>query len=158
GIPGELHIGGDGLARGYLNRLELTAEKFIPNPFEKSKVSRLYKTGDKVRYLPNGEIEYLGRIDHQVKVRGFRIELGEIEAHLSQHPKVRETVVVIRSDEADSQRIVAYVVPQKEQTLTITELRDFLELKLPNYMVPAAFVMLEALPLTPNGKVDRKAL
>ncbi|MEH2382478.1 MAG: amino acid adenylation domain-containing protein [Nostoc sp.] len=158
GIPGELHIGGDGLARGYLNRLELTAEKFIPNPFENSKVSRLYKTGDLARYLPNGEIEYIGRIDHQIKVRGFRIELGEIEALLCQHPAVRETVVIIRSDSADSQRIVAYVVPQTEQTLTITELRDFLESKLPNYMVPAAFVILEALPLTPNGKVDRKVL
>ena len=179
GVTGELHIGGDGLARGYLNRPELTAEKFIPNPFENSKSpkfrsppsgdltslkiqnskwNRLYKTGDLARYLPNGEIEYLGRIDHQVKVRGFRIELGEIEAHLRQHPKIRETVVVVRSDSADSQRIVAYVVPQKEQTLTITELRDFLESKLPNYIVPTAFVMLEALPLTPNGKVDRKVL
>ena len=158
GVPGELYIGGDGLARGYLKRPELTAEKFIPNPFEESKVSRLYKTGDLARYLPNGEIEYLGRIDHQVKVRGFRIELGEIEARLSQHSKVRETVVVVRSDQTDFQRIVAYVVPQSEQTLTMTELRDFLESKLPNYMVPVALVMLEALPLTPNGKVDRKAL
>jgi len=159
GVPGELHIGGDGLARGYLNRPELTAEKFIPNPFSDHKSAAcLYKTGDLVRYLPNGEIEYIGRIDHQVKVRGFRIELGEIEAAISQHSKVRETVVVVRSDEASSQRIVAYVVLHTEQTLTITELRDFLELKLPNYMLPAAFVMLEALPLTPNGKVDRKAL
>ncbi|WP_442937947.1 amino acid adenylation domain-containing protein [Nostoc sp.] len=158
GVQGELHIGGTGLARGYLNRPELTTEKFIPNPFSDKLAARLYKTGDLARYLPNGDIEYLGRIDHQVKVRGFRIELAEIEAHLRQHLKVRETVVVLRSDEADSQRIVAYVVPQKEQTLTITELRDFLELKLPNYMVPAVFVILEALPLTPNGKVDRKAL
>ncbi|WDD36956.1 amino acid adenylation domain-containing protein (plasmid) [Nostoc sp. UHCC 0926] len=158
GVPGELHIGGDGLARGYLNRPELSAEKFIPNPFSDKSAARLYKTGDLARYLPNGEIEYLGRIDYQVKVRGFRIELGEIEAHLSQHPKVRETVVVVRSDEASSQRIVAYVVPQKEQALTITQLRDFLESKLPNYMVPTAFVMLEALPLTPNGKIHRKAL
>ncbi|NMG06764.1 non-ribosomal peptide synthetase [Brasilonema sp. UFV-L1] len=158
GVPGELHIGGDGLARGYLNRPELTAEKFIPNPFSEQPATRLYKTGDLARYLPNGEIEYLGRIDHQVKVRGFRIELGEIEAAISQHPTVRETVVVVSSDSGDSQRIVAYVVPQKEQTLTITQLREFLELKLPNYMIPAAFVMLEALPLTPNGKVDRKAL
>ncbi|NMG20301.1 non-ribosomal peptide synthetase, partial [Brasilonema bromeliae] len=158
GVPGELHIGGDGLARGYLNRPELTKEKFIPNPFSDFSAARLYKTGDLARYSPSGEIEYLGRIDHQVKVRGFRIELGEIEAHLSQHPKVRENVVIVRSDEADSQRIVAYVVSHSGQTLTVTELRDFLESKLPNYMVPAAFVMLEALPLTPNGKVDRKAL
>ncbi|KAB8332627.1 non-ribosomal peptide synthetase [Scytonema tolypothrichoides VB-61278] len=158
GVRGELHIGGNGLARGYLNRPELTAEKFIPNPFSEQLATRLYKTGDLARYSPSGEIEYLGRIDHQVKVRGFRIELGEIEAHLRQHPKVRETVVVVRSDSVDSQRIVAYVVPHSGQTLTITELRDFLESKLPNYMVPAAFVMLEALPLTPNGKIDRHAL
>ncbi|MHC5819627.1 MAG: non-ribosomal peptide synthetase, partial [Nostoc sp.] len=157
GVLGELHIGGDGLARGYLNRPELTAEKFIPNPFTDNSAARLYKTGDLARYLPNGEIEYIGRIDHQVKVRGFRIELGEIEAHLSQHLAILNTVVVVHS-EADSQIIVAYVVPQKEQTLTVTELRDFLESKLPNYMIPAAFIMLEALPLTPNGKVDRKAL
>ncbi|MEH2411053.1 amino acid adenylation domain-containing protein [Nostoc sp.] len=158
GVPGQLHIGGDGLARGYLNRPELTAEKFIPNPFSEQPTTRLYKTGDLARYLPNGEIEYIGRIDHQVKVRGFRIELGEIEAFISQHPAVRETVVIVRSDSADLQRIVAYVVLETEQTLTITELRSFLELKLPNYMMPAAFVMLEALPLTPNGKIDRKAL
>ncbi|KAB8315454.1 non-ribosomal peptide synthetase [Tolypothrix campylonemoides VB511288] len=157
GVPGELHIGGEGLARGYLNRPDLSAEKFIPNPFSDKVAARLYKTGDKARYLPNGEIEYIGRIDHQVKVRGFRIELGEIEAIISQHPAVRETVVVVRSDSGDSQRIVAYVVPS-EQTLVIPELRGFLELKLPNYMIPATFVTLEALPLTPNGKVDRKAL
>ncbi|WP_442949189.1 amino acid adenylation domain-containing protein [Nostoc sp.] len=158
GVPGELYIGGEGLARGYLNRPELTAEKFIPNPFSDKLATCLYKTGDIACYLPNGEIEYLGRIDHQVKVRGFRIELSEIEAHLSQYPKVREAVVVVSSDETYSQQIVAYVVPQSQQILTITELRDFLELKLPNYMMPAAFVMLEVLPLTPNGKVDRKAL
>ncbi|MCV3211987.1 amino acid adenylation domain-containing protein [Plectonema radiosum NIES-515] len=157
GAIGELHIGGAGLGKGYLNRPELTAQKFILNPHSK-KAARLYKTGDLARYLPNGEIEYVGRIDHQVKIRGFRIELGEVEALLSQHPAVRETVVVVRSDSADSQRLVAYVVPHTKQTLTITELRNFLESKLPNYMVPQAFVMLEALPLTPNGKVDRKAL
>ncbi|MEH2354895.1 non-ribosomal peptide synthetase [Nostoc sp.] len=154
GVIGELHIGGEGLARGYLNRPELTTEKFIPNPFSDNSAARLYKTGDLARYLPNGEIEYIGRIDHQVKIRGFRIELGEIEALISQHSAVRETVVVA----ADSQSLVAYVVPHTDQTLTITELRGFLEPKLPNYMLPTAFVMLEALPLTPNGKVDRKAL
>ncbi|MEH1828476.1 MAG: phosphopantetheine-binding protein [Nostoc sp.] len=114
----------------------------------------MYKTGDLARYLPNGEIEYIGRIDYQVKIRGFRIELGEIEAIISQHLAVRETVVVV----AESQRIVAYVVPQAKQVLVISELRSFLEAKLPSYMMPAAFVLLEALPLTPNGKVDRKAL
>ncbi|KYC36593.1 non-ribosomal peptide synthetase [Scytonema hofmannii PCC 7110] len=158
GVPGELHIGGDGLARGYLNRPELTAEKFIPNPFNNKSASRLYKTGDLARYLPNGEIEYIGRIDHQVKVRGFRIELGEIEALISQHPAVRETVVDVREDSASSQRLVAYAVLHTEQTLTITELRVFLESKLPNYMIPTAFVVLDKLPLTPNGKVNRKVL
>ncbi|MFN6571976.1 amino acid adenylation domain-containing protein [Dendronalium sp. ChiSLP03b] len=153
GVIGELHIGGEGLARGYLNRPELTVEKFIPNPFSEQPGTRLYKTGDLTRYLPNGEIEYLGRIDYQVKIRGFRIELGEIEASISQHPAVREVVAT-----ADAQSLVAYVVPHAEQTLTITELWGFLEPKLPNYMLPTAFMMLEALPLTPNGKVDRKAL
>ncbi|MBW4602156.1 MAG: amino acid adenylation domain-containing protein [Calothrix sp. FI2-JRJ7] len=157
GVTGEVYIGGVGVSRGYLNRPDLTAEKFIPDPFSKQP-GRLYKTGDKARYLANGEIEYLGRIDYQVKVRGFRIELGEVEAVLCQHPAVRETVVVVHSSEADSQRLVAYVVPHTEQTLTNTELRGFLELKLPNYMVPAAFVILDALPLTPNGKVDRRTL
>ncbi|NEQ27709.1 MAG: AMP-binding protein, partial [Microcoleus sp. SIO2G3] len=154
----EMYIGGAGVTRGYLNRPELTAERFIPNPFSNKPNARLYKSGDLARYLPNGDIEYLGRIDHQVKIRGFRIEFGEIEALMTQYPAVRETVVTVREDSVDSQRIVAYVVPQKEQTLTIFELRRFLESKLPNYMVPGAFVILEALPLTPNGKVDRKAL
>ncbi|HYX15543.1 MAG TPA: amino acid adenylation domain-containing protein [Nostoc sp.] len=157
GVAGELHIGGDGLARGYFNLPDLTAEKFIPNPFS-TKATRLYKTGDLARYLPNGEIEYIGRIDQQVKVRGFRIELGEIEAVISQHPKVRETIAVVHNDLRDSQIIVAYLVPQIEQTLAISELRSFLESKLPSYMIPGAFVILEVLPLTPNGKVDRKAL
>ncbi len=156
-VAGELCIGGEGLARGYFHRPDLTAEKFIPNPFS-DKAARLYKTGDLARYLPNGEIEYIGRIDHQVKIRGFRIELLEIEVVISQHPAVRESVVVVHCSEADSKRLVAYIVPQKEQTLVISELRSFLESKLPNYMIPATFVTLEALPLTPNGKVDRKAL
>jgi amino acid adenylation domain-containing protein/thioester reductase-like protein len=156
GITGELHIGGAGLARGYLNRPELTNEKFIDNPYNPG--TRLYKTGDLVRYRSDGNIEYLGRIDHQLKVRGFRIELGEIEAVLNQHPAVRENVVVVREDERGDKRLVAYVVHQPEQTLTITELRSFLKEKLPEYMVPSVFVQLEALPLTPNGKVDRYAL
>ncbi|MFW9261381.1 amino acid adenylation domain-containing protein [Nostoc sp. CALU 546] len=154
GVPGEIYIGGVGVGRGYLNRPELTAEKFIPNPLSEQPGTRLYKTGDKARYLPNGEIEYIGRIDYQVKIRGFRIELGEIEAFISQYPTVRETVVVA----TDTQNLVAYIVPHIGQTLSISELRNFLESKLPSYMVPAAFVTLEALPLTPNGKCDRKAL
>ncbi|GAA6615701.1 aminotransferase class V-fold PLP-dependent enzyme [Scytonema sp. NUACC26] len=165
GVTGELYVGGDGLAQGYLNLPELTQEKFIPNPFtkdnDKTKTvaeARLYRTGDLARWLPDGNIEFVGRIDHQVKIRGFRIELGEIEAVISQHPAVREAVVLVREDSVDFQRIVAYVVAQEEQTLTITELREFLESKLPNYMIPNALLLLEALPLTPNGKVDRKAL
>ncbi len=158
GVPGMLYIGGAGLARGYLNQPELTAEKFIPNPYNNQAGERLYKTGDLARYLPNGEIEYIGRVDYQVKVRGFRIELGEIEALIIQRSGVREAVVTVNSSEADSQRLVAYVVLNSEQTPTIPELRGFLEAKLPNYMVPTAFVILETLPLTPNGKVDRRAL
>ncbi|MBD2489455.1 non-ribosomal peptide synthetase [Aulosira sp. FACHB-615] len=154
GVPGMLYLGGAGLARGYLNKLELTAERFIPHPYTHVPGERLYKTGDLARYLPNGEIEYIGRIDNQVKIRGFRIELGEIEAIISQYPTVRETVVVVSQES----KIIAYLVPQTQQTLAIPELRNFLESKLPNYMVPAAFVILEALPLTPNGKIDRKAL
>jgi amino acid adenylation domain-containing protein len=169
GIPGELHIGGDGLARGYLNCPELTREKFIPHPFSDEPGARLYKTGDLARYLPDGNIEFLGRLDHQVKIRGFRIELGEIEAVLGQHPAVRETVVLAREEAEDPKseiqnpksaatRLVAYVVPRPAQTLSINELRNFLKEKLPDYMVPSAFVFLDLLPLTPNGKVDRKAL
>jgi amino acid adenylation domain-containing protein/non-ribosomal peptide synthase protein (TIGR01720 family) len=158
GVPGELHIGGVGLARGYLNRPEITAEKFIPNPFSGELGARLYKTGDLARYRPDGSIEFLGRIDHQVKLRGFRIELGEIEAVLSQHPGIRETLVVVREDEPGNKRLIAYVVLQPEQTLRNTELRRFLEEKLPQYMVPTVFVMLDALPLLSSGKVDRQAL
>ena len=154
GIPGELHIGGAGLARGYLNRPELTAEKFIPHPAG----GRLYKTGDLARYLPDGTIEYIERIDHQVKLRGFRIELGEIEAVLRQHPTVEQAVVIAREDEPGNKRLVAYIVGQTSSEDITHELRSFLEKKLPSYMVPSAFVMLEALPLTPNGKVDRRAL
>jgi amino acid adenylation domain-containing protein/non-ribosomal peptide synthase protein (TIGR01720 family) len=158
GVPGELHIGGDGLARGYLNRPELTAEKFLPNPFEKAEGRRLYKTGDLARYLPNGEIEYLGRIDHQVKIRGFRIELGEIEAALSQHPAIRETVVLAQEKVQGDKRLIAYIVTEQQLSPSISDLRCFLKEKLPEYMVPSVFVQLEALPLTPNGKVNRKAL
>ncbi|AFZ17608.1 non-ribosomal peptide synthetase [Allocoleopsis franciscana] len=158
GVPGELYIGGDGLARGYLNRPELTAEKFIPNPFGKAEGRRLYKTGDLARYLPNGEIEFLGRIDHQVKVRGFRIELGEIEAALNQHPAVRETVVLAQEKVQGDKRLIAYIVTEQQLAPSINDLRRFLKEKLPEYMVPSVFVQLEALPLTPNGKIDRKVL
>ncbi|NJM73455.1 MAG: amino acid adenylation domain-containing protein [Scytonema sp. RU_4_4] len=158
GVTGELYIGGVSLAQGYLNRPDLTAEKFIPNPFSEKPGARLYKTGDLARYLPNGNIEYLGRIDHQVKIRGFRIELGEIEAALSQHPAVREVVVLDQKDEAGKKRLVAYVVSDQEPTSISGKLRYFLHEKLPSYIVPSAFVFLEALPLTSNGKVDRRAL
>ncbi|MDZ8064929.1 MAG: amino acid adenylation domain-containing protein [Nostoc sp. DedQUE08] len=166
GVPGELHIGGAGLARGYFNRPELTQEKFIPNPFSGGRGQgagsrereRLYKTGDLARYLPDGKIEYLGRIDNQVKIRGFRIELGEIEAVLGQHPNVQASCVIAREDIRDDKRLVAYIVPEPQVTLTISELRSVLKEKLPDYMLPSAIVILESLPLTPNGKIDRRAL
>jgi amino acid adenylation domain-containing protein len=158
GIPGELHIGGIGLARGYLNRPELTAEKFIANPFSHEEDVRLYKTGDLARYLPDGNIEFLGRIDHQVKLRGFRIELGEIEAVLTQHPEVNNAAAIAWEDSSGNKRLVAYIVPKQEQLISSKMLRDFLKTKLPDYMIPVNFVMLDALPLTSNGKVDRKAL
>ncbi len=157
GIPGELCTGGDGLARGYLNRPELTAEKFIPDPFSKDPDARLYKTGDLARYLPDGNIEFLGRIDHQVKIRGFRIELGEIETVLSQHPDVKAAVVVVQEDPQGEKQLVGYVVSAQEAVST-SELRRHLKQTLPEYMVPAFFMKLDALPLTPNGKVDRQAL
>ncbi|MDJ1175086.1 non-ribosomal peptide synthetase [Roseofilum capinflatum] len=156
GIPGELHIGGAGLARGYLNRSELTAQKFIPNPFSDEPGSRLYKTGDKARYLPDGNIEFIGRIDNQVKIRGFRIELGEIEATLTQHPEISSAVVIVREDSPGDKRLVAYIVAKKE--VASSDLRGFLKTKLPDYMIPSAFIFLEAIPLTPNGKCDREAL
>ncbi|MEB3827148.1 amino acid adenylation domain-containing protein [Phormidium sp. CCY1219] len=156
GVPGELHVGGAGLARGYLNRPELTEQKFIPNPFSNEPGSRLYKTGDLARYLPDGNIEFIGRIDNQVKIRGFRIELGEIEATLAQHPEVREAVVILREDTPGDKRPIAYTVANAQ--VTSSQLRGFLKTKLPDYMVPSAFVFLEAIPLTPNGKCDRRAL
>jgi amino acid adenylation domain-containing protein len=158
GIPGELYIGGDGLARGYLNQPDLTAKTFIPDPFTKKPGARLYRTGDLCRYLPDGNIEFLGRIDHQVKIRGFRIEPGEIEAALGQHADVRETVVTAQEIHDSDKRLVAYVVLDGESAITTHELRMFLKEKLPDYMVPSAFIELDSLPLTPNGKVDQKAL
>ncbi|MEH2319621.1 non-ribosomal peptide synthetase [Nostoc sp.] len=164
GVTGELYIGGEGLAREYLNHPELTTKHFIPHPFSKKAKTRLYKTGDLARYLPDGNIEFLGRIDNQVKIRGFRIELLEIEAVLSQHLAVRETVVIAAEDVPDDQYLVAYIVPNQEQIPTqevqsfASLLRQFLKEKLPEYMVPRAYMILESLPLTPNGKVDRRAL
>jgi acyl carrier protein len=158
GVPGELYIGGACLARGYLRHPDVTAERFIPNPFSYTPGARLYKTGDLARYLPDGNIEFLGRIDFQVKIRGFRIELGEIEAVLRQHSGVHETVVLAREESPHDKRLVAYVVAVRGSTPSINELRQFLKQSLPEYMIPSVFVFLDALPLTPNGKVDRRAL
>lgn len=175
-VPGEVYIGGAGVARGYFNRPELTAERFVTNPFVKDEGGtlrvkdengilhhqpssfRLYRTGDLARYLPDGTIEFLGRIDNQVKIRGFRIELGEIEALLGQHPAVKETVVMAREDNPGDKRLVAYLIPTSDQTPTGTELRAFLKEKLPEPMLPTAFVLLDKLPLTSNGKINRRAL
>ena len=158
GLPGELYISSIGLARGYLNQPELTAEKFIPNPFSDEPGARMFKTGDLARFRLDGTIEFLGRLDNQVKIRGFRIELEEIEAVISQHPAVRKTAVIDRENGSGDKRLVAYVVSNQKQAPTIDELRCFLKRKLPEYMMQSAFVMLDALPLTPNGKLDRHAL
>ncbi|MGB7921969.1 MAG: amino acid adenylation domain-containing protein [Pyrinomonadaceae bacterium] len=159
GVGGQLYIGGDGLARGYLNRPELTAEKFIPHPYSTRPGERLYGTGDMARYGVDGQIEFLGRIDHQVKIRGFRIELGEIEAALNTHLKVRECVVVTYQAETTSdRRLAAYIVTEQEEAVTGIELRSYLLERLPEYMLPTSYVHLERMPLTPNGKVDRPAL
>ena len=158
GVAGELHIGGDGLARGYLNRPELTAEKFIANPFSSDTNEKLYRTGDLARYRPDGNIEFLGRIDNQVKLRGFRIELGEIETVITQHPAIEQTVVLLREDTPGDKRLVAYIVTADGSAVSVHDLRAHAQQKLPDYMVPAYFVVLDSLPLTTNGKIDRKAL
>jgi amino acid adenylation domain-containing protein len=176
GVTGELYIGGECLASGYLNQIELTAQKFIPNPFIKGEVRRtkdeikddiknsleslekLYKTGDLARYQGDGNIEFLGRIDHQVKIRGFRIELGEIETVLAQHKSVQEAVVMAREDEPGNKRLVAYVVVNQQSAPSMKELRRFLQEKLPEYMIPSVFMTIEHIPLTQNAKVDRRAL
>ncbi|WDD36951.1 amino acid adenylation domain-containing protein (plasmid) [Nostoc sp. UHCC 0926] len=158
GVAGELHIGGESLARGYINHPELTSERFVCNPFSTKMGSKLYKTGDLVRYLPDGNIEFLGRVDHQVKIRGFRIELGEIELVLRQNPAIREAVVLAQEDESGNKRLIAYVVPNQQREFLNSDLRNFVKQKLPEYMMPSAFVQLPKLPLTPNGKVDRQAL
>jgi acyl-coenzyme A synthetase/AMP-(fatty) acid ligase len=158
GVPGEMYVGGAGVARGYLQRPELTAERFIADPFSQIAGPRpkLYRSGDLARRLPNGDLEYLGRIDDQVKIRGFRIELGEIEAALNQHTGIRETAVIVREDTPGDKRLVAYIVG--DDGAAIDEIRSQLGATLPEYMLPAALVRLPALPLTANGKVDRRAL
>jgi amino acid adenylation domain-containing protein len=158
GAPGELLLGGAGLARGYLGKPELTAERFVPNPWPETTGERLYRTGDLVRYRPDGVLKYLGRIDHQVKVRGFRIELGEIETVLASQPGVREAVVLARRESAGDVRLVAYLVLEEGARPAVADLRAALREALPDYMVPSAFSVVDALPLTPNGKVDREAL
>jgi acyl carrier protein len=166
GVAGDLYIGGAGLARGYLNHSDQTADKFIPNPFSHRPGERLYRTGDLGRYLSDGDIEFLGRIDHQVKVRGYRIELGEIEAVLSCHPQVRHAVVLAREDASGehsttprvNKRLVAYVVAAQAPAPSPSDLRSFLQATLPEYMIPSVFVFLDSLPLTSRGKVDRRVL
>ena len=157
-VPGELHIGGDGLARGYLDRPDLTAERFVPSPADGEPGARLYKTGDLARWLDSGNVEYLGRLDYQIKLRGFRIELGEIEAALAHHPGVREAVVVARPDRQGETRLIAYTVARVQPAPSTAEMQEFLREKTPAHMVPSAFVALESLPLTTSGKIDRKAL
>jgi acyl-coenzyme A synthetase/AMP-(fatty) acid ligase len=156
GIPGELFIGGDGLARGYRQRPDLTADRFLPNPFGPAG-ARMYRTGDLARFLPDGRIECVGRVDHQVKVRGFRVELGEVESALV-HPAIKETVVYAEEVSAGDKRLVAYVVYHPGESLTASELRKLVRATLPEYMVPSFFVKLDRIPLTPNGKVNRRAL
>jgi surfactin family lipopeptide synthetase A len=156
GVVGELHVGGDGVARGYLHRPDLTADRLVPHAFGEG--ARIYKSGDLGRYLANGDIEYRGRIDHQVKIRGFRIEPGEVESAICSHSGVRESIVVARDDTSGGKRLVAYLVPEDGAAPSIPELRNYLRAKLPDHMVPSVLVTLDRLPLTANGKVDRRAL
>jgi amino acid adenylation domain-containing protein len=158
GVSGELHVGGAGLARGYLNRSELTAERFIPDPFSSEPGMRLYRTGDEGRFLADGRLEYMGRIDQQVKIRGYRIELGEIEAALREHEKIEEAVVIARAEESGDKRLIAYVVTGEEAGPSVSEMMEFMRERLPEYMAPSAIVKMERMPLTANGKVDRRAL
>jgi amino acid adenylation domain-containing protein len=158
GVVGEIHVGGAGVARGYLNRPELTAQRFVPDRFSGEPGALLYRSGDLARWRANGELEYLGRADHQVKIRGFRIELGEIEAALAAHPAVRSALVLLREDRSGDRRLAGYVVLRETGTLSVTELREHVRTRVPDYMVPAALAILERFPLTPNGKIDRRAL
>lgn len=154
GVVGELYIGGDGLARGYLDRPELTKENFIDNPFIPK--TKFYKTGDLGRYLNDGNLQYLGRHDEQVKIRGFRVELAEIATVITQHPDVQKSVVILEKNDQENQILIAYVVTEKQSIAA--QLLAYLQQKLPNYMLPSAFIVLDALPLTPNGKIDKRAL
>ena len=158
GVTGELYVGGAGLSRGYLHRPDLTAARFVPHPFSQQPGARLYQTGDLARFLPDGQLVYLGRNDAQVKIRGFRIELGEIETALHQHPLIGEAVVIAHEDQPGDKRLVAYVVARPRTSFTSSDLRRHLQNSLPDYMLPSVFVSLEALPMTPNGKLDRRAL
>jgi acyl carrier protein len=159
GVPGEVCIGGASVARGYLNKSELTAEKFLPDPFSKDPGARMYRTGDLARFAEDGNIEFLGRIDNQVKIRGFRVELGEIETMLLAHESVREAVVVAREAAKGDRRLVAYVVSETAESNALRqELRTFLKRRMPEYMVPSDFVLLDAIPLTSNGKINHRAL
>jgi acyl carrier protein len=158
GVPGELCIGGAGVAKGYLNQPQQTAEKFVPDPFSKNAEARLYRSGDLARFLPDGNVEFLGRMDQQVKIRGFRVEPAEIESVLKQYNGVQQAIVVSQEDKSGDRRLVAYVVSKKKPAPTAEELRSFLQTRLPEYMVPTAIVNLESLPLTRNGKVDVSAL
>jgi amino acid adenylation domain-containing protein len=158
GLSGELYIGGAGIARGYLHRAELTAERFLPDPFNPGRNSRMYKTGDLARYLADGQIAFIGRADQQIKLRGYRIEPGEIENALTRHSAIQQAAVTTLDDDTDEKRLVAYLVPQQEQQVNATMLHTFLQASLPDYMIPAIFVLLPTLPLTANGKVDRAAL
>jgi acyl-CoA synthetase (AMP-forming)/AMP-acid ligase II/acyl carrier protein len=158
GVPGELYIGGSGVSCGYLNRPQLTSERFIPDPFSLDPDARLYKTGDAARYLPDGNIIFIGRLDFQVKVRGFRIELGEIEAALDQHTAVEQSVVIVHEENSSEKRLVAYYIPIGDQLPTVSDLRRHIQESLPAYMIPSVFIALDSFPLTPNRKVNRKAL
>jgi aryl carrier-like protein len=158
GIAGEICVGGAGLAAGYLGRADLTAERFVPDPFGSSAGARLYRSGDLGRHLPDGDIDYLGRIDHQVKIRGFRIELGEVEAALATHPQVGEGLVILGEHSPGEKRLVAYCVLNSAEICAASQIREFLKAKLPEYMVPARVVILPGFPLTANGKIDRRSL
>jgi acyl-CoA synthetase (AMP-forming)/AMP-acid ligase II len=158
GVPGELYIGGSGLARGYLNNVDLTAAKFIPNPFSRILGERLFKTGDLARYRPDGNLEFLGRIDDQVKIRGVRIEPGEVQAAICQHKSVEAAVVLVREDPRGVKHLVAYLIVPSEKPRDARELRQFLAQRVPEYMIPSVFVFMDSLPLTVSGKVDRERL
>jgi acyl carrier protein len=158
GVPGELHIAGDGVARGYMNRAEKTAASFIPDPFTAEPGTRMYKTGDVCRVLTDGKIEFLGRADDQVKIRGFRIEPREVESVVGQHPAVREAAVITREVNPGDMRLIAYVVLSEQPSTTLSDLNSFLKEKVPDYMVPSSFIVMDALPRTPHGKIDRQAL